>query len=207
MSDVYVQANTGHSIELANDSQLSVVGDILGDAFTHDPVFAWFAGNPDIYAAFFRAEAEALYKDYGEIYISGEHSAAAMWLPPGVSSKVPLHWRSLLVFWKIFYNAVIQGCRRGLLIDRLCAEHHMREPHYYLHAIGVKLDYQGSGIGSALLKQGLLDCDAQHMPAYLESSNEKNNPLYERHGFEVQSAIRVPDGGPTLWAMKRAPRL
>ena len=34
-------------------------------------------------------------------------------------------------------------------------------------------------------------CDAETKPAYLENSNAKNTPLYERHGFR---AIHFTDG-------------
>ena len=43
------------------------------------------------------------------------------------------------------------------------------------------------GLGSALIKHGLRQCDAQGLPAYLESSHPRNVPLYERHGFRVVS--------------------
>jgi hypothetical protein len=48
-------------------------------------------------------------------------------------------------------------------------------------------------------------CDAEHAPAYLESSNPDNIPYYNRFGFEVTGEIVMPDG-PTLWAMWRRPR-
>jgi ribosomal protein S18 acetylase RimI-like enzyme len=40
-------------------------------------------------------------------------------------------------------------------------------------------------------------------PAYAESSNQRNVPLYQRFGFEVIQEISLPDGGPTLWTMRR----
>ncbi len=57
------------------------------------------------------------------------------------------------------------------------------------------------------MKAGLDVCDQQRAPAYVESSNERNNPLYQRHGFEVISEATLPDGGPKIWFMQRAARL
>jgi len=48
-------------------------------------------------------------------------------------------------------------------------------------------------------------CDAERAAAYLESSNEKNVPLYRRHGFEVTGEV-VTHLGPRAWLMWRDPR-
>ena len=63
-------------------------------------------------------------------------------------------------------------------------------------------EHQGKGLGTALLRPGLEHADALRLPAYLESSNERNVPLYERHGFAVIAEHVLPDG-PTLWLMWR----
>jgi hypothetical protein len=55
-------------------------------------------------------------------------------------------------------------------------------------------------LGSALLAQVLAGVDADGMPAYLESSSERNLALYGRHGFEVTSEVVIP-GGPRIWPM------
>jgi hypothetical protein len=49
-------------------------------------------------------------------------------------------------------------------------------------------------------------CDAEYAPAYLESSNPDNIPYYQRFGFEVTGELALPEGGPSLWPMWRAPR-
>ena len=46
---------------------------------------------------------------------------------------------------------------------------------------------------------------AEGVPAYLECTKQRNVAFYERHGFAVTGEIQVPDGGPVLWAMWRAP--
>jgi hypothetical protein len=52
----------------------------------------------------------------------------------------------------------------------------------------------------------LEQCDTEGLPAYLESSKEKNIPLYERYGFKVTDELRLVKGGPPLWPMWREPR-
>ena len=49
-------------------------------------------------------------------------------------------------------------------------------------------------------------CDAEGIPAFLESSKERNISYYERFGFEVTGEERLPKGGPPFWTMWREPR-
>ena len=48
-------------------------------------------------------------------------------------------------------------------------------------------------------------CDRDGVLAYLESSNLRNVPLYERHGFEILGTIQA-GGSPTITPMLRKPR-
>jgi ribosomal protein S18 acetylase RimI-like enzyme len=63
----------------------------------------------------------------------------------------------------------------------------------------------GQGCGSALLRHALTRCDRDGVPAYLESSNPRNVPLYQRHGFEIIGSIQA-GRSPTLVPMLRRPR-
>jgi GNAT superfamily N-acetyltransferase len=74
-----------------------------------------------------------------------------------------------------------------------------------LAAIGVRPEQQGKGLGTALLEPGLDHTDRLGLPAYLESSNIRNVPLYERHGFEVTEEVELPSG-PPIWLMWRPAR-
>ena len=48
--------------------------------------------------------------------------------------------------------------------------------------------------------------DAEKMPAYLESSKERNVPLYERNGFKVIEVLSIAKDGPMAWRMWRDPQ-
>jgi GNAT superfamily N-acetyltransferase len=78
-------------------------------------------------------------------------------------------------------------------------------PYWYLSALGVDPVAQGRGRGSLLLQARLDECDVAHLPVYLWSSNERNVPFYERHGFEVQAMVRVGTCPPMI-PMVRRPR-
>lgn len=195
-----------HSIRAAQDGEMEAVSKILASAFSHDPVFTWLSGYPEVYADMFRLEAESLYKRHGRIYINGDQSGAAMWLPPGISSQPRFHWRLLPLAVKLLNRRMLRTATRADLLGKMMAEWHLAEPHFYLRSIGARLDAQGRGIGSALLKAGLAEVDAQGMQAYLESSNAKNNPLYQRFGFEIIGEDTLFGGGPTIWFMRRAAR-
>jgi hypothetical protein len=53
---------------------------------------------------------------------------------------------------------------------------------------------------------GLMRCDAEHAPTYLESSNPSHVPYYQRFGFEVIGELTLPRGGPVMSQMWRQAR-
>ena len=87
------------------------------------------------------------------------------------------------------------------------------DPHLFLDQVDVDVVVtkaadpakQGRGYGSALLRHALARCDRDRLPAYLESSNPVNVPLYQRHGFEVIGTIQQ-GSSPELVPMLRKPR-
>jgi ribosomal protein S18 acetylase RimI-like enzyme len=131
-------------------------------------------------------------------------AAAAVWLPPPgrwqLSRPQRLRLLPPLVRFLGLRTASVLG---GL--ERMEARHPQDPPHWYLVILGTEQAAQGRGLGSALLDQVLARIDADGMPAYLESSNERNLALYGRHGFEVTSEVAIP-GGPRIWPMWREPR-
>lgn len=68
---------------------------------------------------------------------------------------------------------------------------HPSAPHWYLPLIGVDAASQGRGLGSALLRHTLDECDRDGLPAYLEATSPRNVALYERHGFRRLAPLRI----------------
>jgi predicted acetyltransferase len=83
---------------------------------------------------------------------------------------------------------------------------HPDEPHWYLAIVGSDPGIRRKGFGHALMRSRLDRCDAEGLPAYLESTNPDNVPYYRRFGFEVTGEIPLPLGGPNLLPMWREPR-
>jgi GNAT superfamily N-acetyltransferase len=69
----------------------------------------------------------------------------------------------------------------------------------------VESAHQGQGWGAALMQHALARCDRENLPAYLESSNPRNVPFYERLGFKLLGTIQV-GSSPPIFPMLRRPR-
>ncbi len=128
-----------------------------------------------------------------------------MWAPPGADELTPSDEEELVRLVGEFIggdhgNEVLQ------LLARFEEAHPHDEPHYYLSIVGTHDDHRGHGIGEGLLAENLKLVDAEHMPAYLESSNPGNLQRYLRLGFEPTGEIFVPDGRPAVTTMWRAER-
>jgi len=134
---------------------------------------------------------------------AGDVAGAAVWMRPG-------RWRFSLVDEARMAPAVLTsfgatGTVRLLKLLGAVERAHLREPHYYLFAIGADPAHQGRGVGAALLAPMLARCDEEQLPAYLESSNPANLSFYRRHGFEPTGELRF--GADVLVTpMRRAPR-
>jgi GNAT superfamily N-acetyltransferase len=128
---------------------------------------------------------------------------AALWDPPG-------EWRTTRAeeLWAMpgLFLAFGRSLQRGLAAEEMMKKAHPEEPHWYLAIIGSDPSVRGQGFGNALMRSRLDRCDAEHAPAYLESSKPDNVPYYQRFGFEITGEIRLPNGGPSLIPMWRAPR-
>ena len=171
-------------------------------AFSADPAVRWMYPEPQQYLInfpdFVRAFGGKAF-EHGNAYYVGGFLGAALWLPPGVEpdedALVTLLQRTVS---ELDQEAVFS-------VFEQMDSFHPSEPHWYLPLIGVDPTQQRKGYGSALMKHALIPCDREGTPAYLESSNPENIPLYERHGFEVLGTIQVGTSPPIV-PMLRKPR-
>lgn len=175
--------------------------DVITLAFSTDPVFRWLYPDPhrflENFPTFARAYGGRAFEHGSADYADG-YSGAPLWLPPDVHSDDE-------ALGKLLERSA--GDRKSDVLAIIDQEenYHPGEPHWHLIVVGVDPTRQGKGIGSALMKQGLVRCDRDSRPTYLDSTNPKNIPLYGRYGFELLGTIEMA-GCPPIYPMLRKPR-
>jgi GNAT superfamily N-acetyltransferase len=185
----------------AQSDEGTVIG-VITLAFSTDPMARWAFADTASYLAVMPVFVRAFGGNglaCGATHLVEGGWAAAMWLPPGVDPDV-----------ETMMALTEQHVGNDRLDDMMqvftqMEKHHPADACWYLPLIGVDPTCQGRGYGSALLAYALRQCDRDGLPAYLESSNPRNIPLYERHGFEVLGAIQSGTS-PTIVPMLRRPR-
>jgi ribosomal protein S18 acetylase RimI-like enzyme len=193
---------TPQDMRTATQADRESILDTFVLSFAADPCARYLWPKPRDYIAGWRRFAMGLggrALDHDAAFVTEDGAAAAFWLPPGVESDSD-------TLGALIEEAVAEEKRAvlGQVVEQM-AQFHPHDPHWYLALVGADPARQGEGLGSALIKQGLKACDEQGLPAYLESSNPRNIPLYERHGFEVVATIQ-PDDFPGLYPMYRPAR-
>ena len=133
--------------------------------------------------------------------LAGTPVAAALWRPPGAwETPLPAMLRALPEMVATFGT----GLLRALALQRTLEKHHPRAPHWYLQFVGCDTAAQGKGYGGAAIRARLAVCDAQGLPAALETATPGNLGLYQALGFVVTDSFTIK-GGPDFWTMWREP--
>jgi ribosomal protein S18 acetylase RimI-like enzyme len=174
----------------------------LARAFRDDPVHRWILPGEFDWAlasdAFFAMVMRDLLR-HDAVFTDEGRVGAALWIPP---YPQPATWRERLVMAACWYAAIGRRASQvGVQLARIERAHPV-EPHWYLAVLGIDPRHQRRGLGSALIGPILARCDADRVPAYLESSKRSNVPFYERHGFRVLGELAIA-GGPVIWRMQR----
>ena len=190
------------TIKTVSASDAASAIDIVVLAFSADPAARWTWPDPQQYLRHFpnfvRVFGGKAFAHGSAYYVDGR-AGAALWLPPDVHPD-----EDALI-------TLLQGTVAGQVQKDVFAvfeqmgRYHPKEPHWYLPLMGVDPFHQGKGLGSALMQHALIPCDRDHTLAYLESSNPKNIPLYERHGFALLGTVQVGTS-PPIFPMLRKPR-
>ncbi len=193
-------------------ADVSELSHALGRAFFDDPVSMWIMPDEKARAKHLRKFFATVTRHHhlagGGVEVATDGSAigaAALWDPPGRWKQSTREQLRMLPSFALGFGPRLTMSRKlGALLNQM-KQQHPEEPHWYLAVIGSDISVRGKGYGQALMQSRLDRVDAEHAPAYLESSKAENVPYYQRFGFEVSGELVIP-GGPTLWPMWRPPR-
>jgi GNAT superfamily N-acetyltransferase len=203
---VLTAASAGE-IRKASAEDAPGLADALARAFQNDP--GWSHLLPDAsdrtqrLRLFFQTELLGVLLPMGVVWTTDEAVGAAVWMPPD-SWRVPVTAtvREVAPMVRVFGRRLPLALRARL---RMEGRHPRKPPHWYLAIMGVVPEWQGRGLGTALMLPGLQALDVEGLPAYLESSTPRSRALYERNGFAVTGEFNLPSDGPPLWQMWREP--
>ncbi|PRY02178.1 GNAT family N-acetyltransferase [Allonocardiopsis opalescens] len=137
---------------------------------------------------------------YGRVWVAGGGRAVAVWTTPerdpspGFAEVAPL-----------LDGLAGERAEAMRAAEEAMEPHRPREPVWFLAAVGVDPGSQGRGLGGAVLRPGLAAAERAGIPAFLETSSERNVAFYRRLGFELAAEVELPGGGPRTWAMRRPP--
>jgi ribosomal protein S18 acetylase RimI-like enzyme len=201
MLSVPVVSEAVPGVVRAGQNDTERILNVLTRAFAADPPSRWLYPDEADYLSHFPTFIRALggvALERGTAFVSDDYFGTALWLAPDASPDEELLMRVSDTV------APHKSAEMGAVIDEM-GRYHPREPHWYLPFIGVMPFRQARGIGAALLRLGLADSDRAGLPTYLESTNPRNQALYERHGFEAIGEIKV-GSCPPIVPMLRRPR-
>ena len=200
--------SSANDVRRATTADLDGMAGALARAVADDPLMSFIvpdaARRRRVLQPLFTMELGKTALRVREVYTTEQQAGAAIWAAPGTWRLSPLAMVPLLPATTRLLG--LGGLRRFFSVFSTLEKHHPAEPHWYLEGLGTDPAHQRRGVGSALMRPVLDRCDADGVPAYLETQRSENVPYYRHHGFEVRGEVDVPKGGPHLWLMWREPR-
>ncbi len=183
-----------------------VVSRAIARAFFDDPLQTWALPDTTTRLSILEQVFELLSR-YSSVprdasYTDATLACAAFWVPPGPFELDRAAAEAMAPMLDLLGDAN----ERFRVAEDVMRAHRPAEPHFYLQGLGTDPPRQGEGLASAAMQPVLTRCDVDGIPAYLESTKDRNVGFYERHGFAVTDRVDIPLGGPALWMMWREPR-
>ena len=142
---------------------------------------------------------------YGELFIPNEHAyGVSVWskpLAPKLKAKKAQEKKSFLL-----KNMGQQSSSLYTTIVEFMSEKSqplVKDSFWYLSIVGVLPEFQGMGLGSALVKRELEKLDMAGVATYLETFTSRNMTFYERLGYQAADTFHEPTTQAQYWLMVR----
>lgn len=190
-------------IRKAMPEDASFLAEGMARAFAPQPFTRWMCGD-DLALGRRTLDVELKHAlQFGMTYTTEPLMGAALWHSPQVN-----FWNNIGYFVDQFRVIGIGRKTPRQIYELLQLEKkHPKQFHYYLAVLAVFPEFQGQGVGAALLKPMLDRCDVEQMPAYLLTDTEANVQFYQKYGFHVLWESGVDGNAFTAWGMWRKPQV
>jgi GNAT superfamily N-acetyltransferase len=194
-----------------NPAQKNKAVQVLSSAFYDYPEFRFYFPDPERrshYLPWYLGRVLDTAIHYGEVYTNPEVSGIAFILPPGhtrISQWEYIRRGFLPTPFVVGFKNFIRSQEGEEFISNEHEKIMFGRPHYYLWGLAVEPRRKHQGIGSALLEPVLAKADAEQMPVYLETHDEKNVAYYLKRGFGLTRMVRMPKYDLPVWCMVREP--
>jgi ribosomal protein S18 acetylase RimI-like enzyme len=198
-------------IRKLDPQQKKKASQVVAAAFFNYPMFTFYFPDPKRrtrYLAWYLENVLNCALHYGEVYTNPEITGVIFTLPPGHTNiSVREYIQNGFLFTPILLG--FSKFKQSMECENFVGETQQKllknRPHYYLWGLAVDPAHQIEGIGSALLHPVLAKADAQRMPVYLETHDEKNIAYYKKRGFDLIHTTRIPKHDLSIWCMVREP--
>jgi GNAT superfamily N-acetyltransferase len=159
---------------------------------------------------------------YATVYgleVEGRLAGIAVWQPPStkprllgalasngreVAAQTPALARATPHVLSLLPRHARDGARLVRARNR-AAKRASRGRAWYLAILATDPELQGQGVARRLLDHVLDRCDVDGLPAWLETTDPVNPPLYEHLGFRTVLHVDEPVWLPGFWVMRREP--
>ena len=171
----------------AGASDAAGIGRALTRALADDPFVRWVVDGTDERARrrYVDLVLRRLTLPHGHVFTTPRHEGASLWVPPG---SWDLGWVEQVRLLPAVARVVgLSRLMRVAEASDVIERSRMAAPHYYLALLGTVPEARGRGVARALLAPVLRRCDAEGVPAALETSVPANVPFYARFGFEGET--------------------
>jgi GNAT superfamily N-acetyltransferase len=193
-----------HLIHRINEHEVRAASGSIARAFMNEPIQAYvlpdeqerMIKSPENFAILIR-----YCMLFGEVYTSAHAEGAVLWLRPGETEITPekAEKGGLVQLLPLLEKEALD---RFNSVFEFLSPYHKKdapEPHWYAFVIGVDPEFQGQGVGKALMKPVLDKAHMTKTPLYLETADPTNIPFYTKLGFEMVRELTDPVNRIRLW--------